>query len=372
MKQKVLHILWSGQIGGATRAVYQLVRSQFEQSRFTPVLAFARAQGYYCDEARRLGGEVIDLGLTSDQLITRAWALKKIFAQYPVHHFHSAEITLILTSILSRKAVRVYTHRGGIIDYQGKQKLRYRIVGQYLRRYFQGLSGNTQHACLCGKKLFNTNDQAWRVTYNGLDFSLLQAQRSRAEVARELNLPEQGAVVIGTAAQLRDWKRIDLLLHACAQLPFHSFRLLIVGDGPAKPQLQNLAQALGLANHVIFTGMKERVGDYLGLMDIFVLPSVGLESFGNAAVEAMSQSIPTIVFRDGGGLLEHVQDSVNGYVVSSVKELAQRLQTLINNVALRAQMGRHAQTFVASRYTPAAMAAAYDELYDVALSKKNS
>lgn len=364
MKPEVLHILWSGNIGGATRAVFQLVRSQVQLSRYSPVLAFAQDSGFYAQEARQLGCEVINLELASDKHIHRAWRLKKIFERYPIHHFHSAEITSMLASILSQHAVRIYTHRGGIIDYQGKRRLRYLIVSQFLRRSFHGLSGNTQHASECGKKLFNTNGQIWHTTYNGIDFSLLTPRRSRREVMRELQLSLRDEVVIGTSAQLRDWKRIDLLLRACSQLRSQSFYLLIIGDGPAKSGLEKLAQRLGISSRTIFTGLKERVGDYLGLIDVFVLPSVALESFGNAVVEAMSQAIPVIVFEDGGGLLEHVQDGVNGFVVASVGELAERLQNLIENPGRRTEMGWQAQRYVTQRYTTTAMIAAYDQLYD--------
>lgn len=364
MKPQVLHVLWSGNIGGATRAVFQLVRSQVHLSRYSPVLAFAQNSGFYAQEAQQLGCEVINLELTSDKYIHQARRLKRIFERYPVHHFHSAEITSMLASVLSSRAVRVYTHRGGIIDYKGKRKLRYVLAGYFLRRSFHGLSGNTRHASLCGKELFNTNGQIWHTTYNGIDFSLLSPKRSRSEVARELGLQLRDEIVIGTSAQLRDWKRVDLLLHACAQLQAQSFYLLIIGDGPAKAGLEKLARKLGISSRTVFTGLKERVGDYLGLIDIFVLPSLGLESFGNAVVEAMAQTIPAIVFEDGGGLLEHVQDGVNGYVVTSVEDLKGRLQTLIENSLQRTEMGKQAQLYVTQRYTTAAMIAAYDQLYD--------
>jgi len=188
--------------------------------------------------------------------------------------------------------------------------------------------------------------------------------------ARELGLSLDDAVIIGTSGQLRDWKRIDLLLRACALLRPSSFWLLVLGDGPARKQLENLANELGIGHRTVFTGMKEQVGDYLSLMDIFVLPSLGLESFGNAAVEAMSQAIPTIVFKDGGGLLEHIEDKVSGYIVSSVDELGQRLKWLMENESLRREVGQHANDFVRSHYSVERMVTSYDALYQLAIDRK--
>src|SRR5262249_23759449 len=147
----------------------------------------------------------------------------------------------------------------------------------------------------------------WRTVYNGIDFSMLRPLRPRKHVASEVGLPLDDCVVIGTSAHLRDWKRVDLLIHACSKLEPASYRLLIVGDGPVRNELEALSKEMGIDSRTIFTGMKEHVGDYLQLMDIFVLPSSSAESFGNSAVEAMSQGLPTVVFSDGGGLTEHVQ-----------------------------------------------------------------
>ncbi|MFB0564540.1 MAG: glycosyltransferase family 4 protein [Candidatus Aminicenantaceae bacterium] len=370
MEDKVLHILWNGSIGGTPRAVFQLVQSQLRQSPFVPAVAFAQDGGYYCEEIKKLGCEVLSLKVKNDRNIFNVLRMKNIFEKYPIHHFHSVEVAMMFASIRSRNAVRVYTHRGGIFKYRGKRRIRYKIGGWYLRNYFHGLSGNTEHACSSGASLFGIESSKWHLTYNGIDFSIFNPMRQKRDVPDEIQFPPDGAVTIGTSAQLREWKRIDLLLRACAQLPRRSFRLLILGDGPAKQKLEDLARKLVIADHTTFAGMKENIEDYIPLMDIFVLPSLGLESFGNAVVEAMSQGIPAIVFSDGGGLLEHVQNGSNGYIVSSVDELTERLKSLIKNQLLRSQLGRNAEVFVKTNYTLERMVASYDNLYISAIDNK--
>ena len=350
--------------------MYLLIQSQMRLSTFVPAVAFAWSRGHYYEEIKKLGCEVIDLNLKDDRNIFQAWRAKNSLKAYQIHHFHSPEITLMLASILCRDAVRVYTHRGGIIDFKFIKKIRHKIGGFYLRNFFSGLSGNTEHACKSASILFQIPSNLWRVMYNGVDFSLLIPKHPKNEVIQELQLPVDGAVTIGTSAQLRDWKRIDLLLEACTNLPRNSYRLLIVGDGPARQKLQELTSSLGIDEFTTFTGMKEHVGDYLALMDIFVLPSEAGESFGNAAVEAMSFGIPAIVFQDGGGLLEHIQNGRNGYIVSSVDELAKRLHSLIINKSLRNQLGLNAREFVTNRYTLEKMISSYDMLYLSAINNK--
>jgi glycosyltransferase involved in cell wall biosynthesis len=114
---------------------------------------------------------------------------------------------------------------------------------------------------------------------------------------------------------------------------------------------------------VIFTGEQGNVGDFLQLMDVFCLPSMGLESFGNAAVEAMAMGVPSIVFADGGGLLEHLDPGRTALVVHDDAELVQAIERLLNDREFRLGMGSAGRAFIRQRYTLEAAARRYRELY---------
>jgi glycosyltransferase involved in cell wall biosynthesis len=366
MSKKVAHVLWSGSFGGMTRAVYQLIRAQVEQSTYEPVLVLAQGGHHYFQSLAEYGVRVIDLGLESDRQLHRARSIAKVFSEFDIHHFHATEMTMVAASLLSGRRTRVFTNRAGYAEHEGLRRLRYAVAGWYLRNYFHGFSGNTMHACRAGERLFGVPLDKWQVTYNGLELSLHDATRDRAEVLEELGIPDDGATLIGTAAELRDWKRIDMLIDACALLPRDGFRLVILGSGPSLEALQQRARERGIAERTVFAGAKKRVGDYMRALDIFVLPSTELESFGNAAVEAMYQGVPTMVCADGGGLLEHVHEGRTGVVVGSIEEMAERLQELSNDRELRARLGRNGREYITSRYTLARMIDSYNDLYRVA------
>jgi glycosyltransferase involved in cell wall biosynthesis len=238
-----------------------------------------------------------------------------------------------------------------------------------MRCCFHGFSGNTQRACVSGPTVLGLPPSGWEVTYNGLDFSLLAARVPRTVAARTHGILLDGRPIIGTSANLRAWKRIDLLLNACAQIKDLSFSVLIVGDGPDRDRLEKLTDDLGLRPRVIFTGRQDHVPDYLALMDIFVLPSNSEESFGNSVVEAMAMGLPSIVFHDGGGLTEHIEDGRSGYVVREVQQLAERLRQLIADPGLRLRLGAAASASVRAKYGLEAMTRCYDGLYRAALVK---
>jgi glycosyltransferase involved in cell wall biosynthesis len=365
---RVLHFLWNGSIGGAERAVFQLVREQLRDPGLEPALLFARGEGLYWEQAQSLGCQVVALDLPHGHAVSKLPAAVEAMRPFAMHHFHSAEPLLMLASTRCRGVCRVYTHRGGLINYSPAKRLQYELSGVLLRRFFHGFSGNTEHGARCGAKLYRLPEPRFELTYNGLDFALLTPDRPAEAIRASLGLTRND-LVVGTAANLKAWKRIDRLIEALKSLPTADVRLLIVGDGPDRERLETRATRLGVSPRVIFAGRQQQVASYLQAMDVFSLPSMGLESFGNAAVEAMALGLPTIVFADGGGLVEHIEDGETGFVVSNQAELEATLRRLFADVELRRCVGDRARRVVREKYSTTRAASAYRALYASALRR---
>jgi glycosyltransferase involved in cell wall biosynthesis len=367
----VLHLLWSGQTGGMERAVYQLVREQLAGSTVAPAVLFAGPGGPYHDRLAELGCPVESLGLPHARSLRHLTAGRRAMRGVDVHHFHAAEPLLMAASMSCRGVTRVYTHRGGFVDGSFRRQARFRVAGPLMRASFHGFSGNTAHGARSGARLLGISPARFRVTYNGIEFSLLEPHRTAAEVRAELGLGSE--LVLGTAAILKDWKRIDRLLRAFPALQGAAagpVRLLVVGDGPERPRLERLAAELGIAADVVFAGLRDHIADYLQVMDVFSLPSSERESFGNAAVEAMAVGVPPVVFADSPGLAEHVEDGRTGLIAATQDEFTAALRRLLEDAAARREMGARARAAIRERYTLARSAAAYDELYAAALAAR--
>jgi glycosyltransferase involved in cell wall biosynthesis len=242
--------------------------------------------------------------------------------------------------------------------------VRHRIVGHYLRSSFDALTANTLQSAAAAAHIYALSRDSIAVVYNGLDFELLTPRRDRDAVLAELGAPRDDVVRVGTSAILRPLKRIERLLRAVAVLADEPIHCYVIGDGPSRPELELLARQLRIEERVSFIGHKLHIGDYLQILDVFVLPSGPEEAFGNAVVEAMGVGLPSIVFDDGGGLTEHVVDDETGFVVADQRELEQRLRQLVNEPDQRRRIGSAASTFVRSRYTVDAMVSGYEAVYD--------
>src|SRR5207248_1548355 len=149
--------------------------------------------------------------------IQRQLSVRRILEPFAIHHFHAAELLPMIASVCCRGAIRLYTHRGGASRYPLKKKLLYRAAGFLIGRWFHGVSGNTKRACAVAPTVLGLSNARWHVTYNGLDFSLLTPQVPREEILARIGSAAFPGPIIGTTANLRAWKRINLLIEACAQ-----------------------------------------------------------------------------------------------------------------------------------------------------------
>lgn len=182
-------------------------------------------------------------------------------------------------------------------------------------------------------------------------------------------------LTIGTVKTLAPKYGIDLLIRAFAllrsrraQVPGEpALRLLLVGGGPDRQALAELAQQLNVADAVTFVGQVPHadVPSWLQRLDVYVAAS-RQESFGVAAVEAGACGVPVVV-TDVGGLPEVVHHGVTGLVVppEDPQALSEALEALVADETRRADLGRAARAHVLKHYAwphcVDLMLAAYEE-----------
>ena len=139
--------------------------------------------------------------------------------------------------------------------------------------------------------------------------------------------------------------------------------LYMVGDGPEREPAAELAHKLEVADRVIFLGNVTDVAEVLRQSDLFLLPSEQ-ESFGLAALEAMSCGVPVVATRVGG-LPEVVRDGIDGYLVDvgDVTTMAERGAEILSDDALQERMGQQARRRVLEQFTPEQIVPQYLQYY---------
>ncbi|MGQ1785713.1 glycosyltransferase [Saccharicrinis sp. GN24d3] len=133
------------------------------------------------------------------------------------------------------------------------------------------------------------------------------------------------------------------LIQAFAKVNAPNWKLIIVGDGPLRQDLQKLASELGVGERVVFAGYQKDVDLFLSKSKIFAFSSI-IEGYPNALIEAMATPLPSVSFDCEAGPSDIIKNGKNGYLVEvgDVDMFASRLQLLIDDEELRSSIQKQA------------------------------
>jgi len=191
---------------------------------------------------------------------------------------------------------------------------------------------------------------------NGIDTDLFRPrERERAD----------DALRVGCVARLSEEKRHCVLLRAVADLRRKGVpvRLVLVGDGALRGELEDLARSLGVAGNTEFLGARRDVPELMRTFDVFALSSRS-EGLPLTVLEAMASGLP-VVSTDVGSIGEVVAQGKTGFLAppNSPEQLAAALEKVAADGDWRRQAGNLGRKIVLERYSARKMADAHAKLY---------
>lgn len=140
-------------------------------------------------------------------------------------------------------------------------------------------------------------------------------------------------------------------------------KFVLIGDGPDRGAAEHLVRCKKLGRDVFFLGKQDHIQDFLGLADLFLLPS-DLESFGLAALEAMACEVPVIA-TNVGGVPEVVTNGVDGYLVEprDVAAAAKFAIQILSRADRGREMGKQARINARKKYCSNDVIPLYEAYY---------
>jgi L-malate glycosyltransferase len=194
-------------------------------------------------------------------------------------------------------------------------------------------------------------------------------QRVDASAIRRRLAPDGEKLVIHVS-NFRPVKRVGVAIDVFSRVrKLVPSRLLMVGDGPDLGEAVRLAQSMNLGDSVQFLGEQDRVVPLLSASDVFLLPSAQ-ESFGLAALEAMTCEVPVVASRVGG-LPEVIDHGVTGFLhpPDDLTGMAQSVAYLLLDDRMRRQFGATAKRVAHQRYCDSAIIPKYEAFYQETIEK---
>jgi len=264
-------------------------------------------------------------------------------------HLYHAEITAAVAEAISGLPLVVTRHSSGL-EFSGLRGMITAIAGRKTRRVIAVSEEAAREALKIGA------ERASVITIpNGVDtsrFRPLEADLRRSERERLVkdHFPadcDPESLLIGSVGGLKPVKNLSLLVEAFAAFESspaaanEGARLIVVGEGPSREELERLVESLGLGGKVSFPGHRDRPEEYLSLLDIFVLPS-WTEGVPLALLEAMSCGLACVASRVGG-MPDLLGDCGLFFEAGDSEGLVEILRNLADDLPLRRELGRRAR-----------------------------
>ncbi|MBF0448646.1 MAG: glycosyltransferase family 4 protein [Magnetococcales bacterium] len=334
-KIRVLHILRTADIGGIERSVLDLSQSQNQSNHTTAEALFAwSATGEYSENFKEAEIPCHSLGLKNGYSgsLSLFRKLRKLYRQFDIIHFHLFN-PFMAFSAMGLGIPLVFTDHGFSII-RGPLKIRHRL----LRSIFRGFARvalariiyNSKFTLEAASQSFPYALKIGCIVLNGISGMKKEPDSPLSPSFNGCSRNKETCFVVGTATRFVPFKRVDYLIRAFAQFQDgKNCKLLLVGGGVLQPEYEQLVQELGIEGVTEFTGYQRDVSFYQNKMDVAVIPSQA-ESFGLAILETLALGKPTLIFSDGGGLVEAVEQQFPNDVVDSVEALTARLEQLFD------------------------------------------
>lgn len=146
-------------------------------------------------------------------------------------------------------------------------------------------------------------------------------------------------------------------------------KLLLIGDGPERQNVEELCRDIGLCDEIRFLGKQDAVEEILAISDLFIMPSES-ESFGLAALEAMACEVP-VISTNIGGLPEVNIEGITGFLsnVGDINEMADNAVRLLSNENMLATFRNNALE-QAKKFDISNILPHYERYYEHILSTK--
>jgi glycosyltransferase involved in cell wall biosynthesis len=210
------------------------------------------------------------------------------------------------------------------------------------------------------------NPEKIRVVYNGIDIPPKNnSSQMAASIRKEFGIPLD-TFLVGTAGRMVPIKKLETLIEMAAQIIHDGlrFHVLVIGDGPQRGHLENVAQSLGVSKHIIFPGWRSDVFRILQGIDLYAHPSLS-ESFGYAIIEAMSAAKPVIAF-ETGSLSEVIVNNGTGLLIphGDITAFKKTIVALSSDPLRARQLGQAGRNRVAEYFSAIGMTKKIEEIYE--------
>lgn len=374
----VAHVVYRLSIGGLENGLVNLI-NRIPEDRYRHAVICVTDYSSFSKRIQREDVKIFALHKSTGHdpklyinLYKLFWRLKPAI----VHGRNLAALDGLLPAALAGIRCRIHGEHGrDVSDLRGEnRKLQWlRRIYQPLVSYYVPLSKDLENYLVTK---INVPARKIRQIYNGVDTALFHPASHDRQTLPIDGFSKSDQVIIGTVGRLDPVKDQLNLIEGFARVVGKSprlratARLVIVGDGAMRKQIEMRIRSLDIADITWLAGARDDIADMLRCMDVFVLPSLA-EGISNTILEAMSCGLP-VVATDVGGNRELLSDGDTGQLIPSADPvaMAKAIEAYLDDPAMRLKHGRAGRKRIEQEFSLDGMVQRYLDLYDMALRTK--
>ncbi len=298
--------------------------------------------------------------------LNKAWKIYKYVIKNHISIINSFGLKELFLSTaikcMSSRRIKTIHHSVDLLHHYGVRHKFFLVILLKLTNKVLCNSGKSRELF----KTFFVPEKKISVIKNGIDIDFFRKEISQAERFRKIHGIEKNDFVLGTVANFRKIKNYPFLIKAFKIL-FHrnkNLKLICVGGGYDLDDIKRMALKYHLEKAIIFTGYSRNVGEYLSLMDVFVLCSLK-EGFPNVLLQAMAMSLPVISANVGGcpEIIDHMKNGIL-YPSNDLGKFIEAIASLTTNTDLAGRLGSNAKRTVEEKFSLNRMIKKYATFYD--------
>lgn len=367
---RVVHVVYSFSVGGLENIIVQLI-NRLPVDRFEHVLVSLTIFGEFAQRIHQPGVRLIALDKGPGHavpLYPRIWRLFRQLKPDVVHTCNLAALEVVPLAWAAGVPLRIHAEHGwDAHDPQGKnpkyQRLR-RIYRPFVSHYVSVSKDLDDYLA----KAIGVTAHRRSLVANGVDTDVFAPVTSPVPPEGFPFVP-RGHWLLGTVGRLQTVKNQPFLAQAFVRLlavhpdAAQRVRLVMVGDGPLRAEVERILVEAGVQHLAWLPGARQDVAAILQCLDCFVLPSL-TEGTSCTLQEAMATGLPTVATAVGG-TPDLLQDGCTGQLVrpGDVDGMAQALWAYMSDPVMAQRHGSLARQHALQRFALAGMISRYDALF---------
>ena len=291
---RVLQVIRAMDVGGAETFIMNLYRN-IDRSQIQFDFLVSR-DGFFDEEIRTLGGRIFKIPYLTDvgqiQYVKRLKEFFRTHHEYKIIHSHIDQVSGLILQVANKSDIPIrIAHSHSTRNTNG-------ILGKIYKRYLQNkINKNATDLLACGddaaKWLYQKRAERAMIVKNGIEIEKFEfSNEKRKKIRNELKI-QDSTVLIGHVGRFAKVKNHNFLIEVFKE--YHNknknSKLVLVGDGPLRKEVEEKVEKLDLKDCVLFLGVRMDVNYVYSALDVLVFPSL-FEGLSFTLIEAQGAGLP--------------------------------------------------------------------------------